>query len=164
MLRHSIPMNWASRTNPMYDESAFMEALRERIGVDQLTFSFSRSSGPGGQNVNKVNTRVTLWFDLSANPSLTDREKHTIRGQLGGRITTDGRLHLVSMRHRTQLANRKAAVERFYELLAAALRPRAIRKPTKVPRGSRERRIREKQAVGQRKRLRTGRSVERFDD
>ncbi len=157
-------MNKASPTNPMFDESAIMESLRNRIGVEQLTFSYTRSGGPGGQNVNKVNTRVTLWFNLAASLTLTDKEKHTLRERLGGRITADGRLHLVSMRHRTQLANRKAAVERFYELLAAALRPRPIRKPTQAPRGARERRLRDKQEVGRRKRLRTKRSIERFED
>lgn len=138
--------------------------LQRRIGEEQFTFSFTRSGGPGGQNVNKVNTRVTLWFDLGASPSLTDDEKHTIRAQLGGRITVDGRLHIVSMRHRTQLANRRAAVERFYELLATALRPRAIRRPTKVPRRSRERRLHEKKHTGERKRFRARGSIDRSNE
>ena len=145
----------------MYDENTMIQALRGRIGVEQFTYSFTRSGGPGGQNVNKVNTRVTLWFDLEANPTLTDDEKRTIRARLGGRITADGRLHLVSMRHRTQLANRRAAVERFYELVAAALRPRTIRKATKVPRGSRERRLQDKKSAGERKRFRAAGSISR---
>ena len=141
-----------------------MISLHRRIGEERLTFSFTRSGGPGGQNVNKVNTRVTLWFDLEASSVLTDDEKRMIHARIGGRITNDGRLHIVSMRHRTQLANRKAAVERFYELLAAALRPRTIRKATKVPRRAHERRLREKQAAAERKRLRGKRSIGRLDD
>jgi len=139
-------------------------ALHRRIGEERLTFTFTRSGGPGGQNVNKVNTRVTLWFDLAASSVLTDDEKRMIRARLGGRITNDGRLHIVSMRHRTQLANRKAAVERFYELLAEALRPRTIRKATQVPRRSRERRLQEKKSTGERKRFRAGRSTERSEE
>lgn len=141
-----------------------MISLHRRIGEEQLTFSFTRSGGPGGQNVNKVNTRVTLWFDLETTSLLTDDEKRMIRARIGGRITNDGRVHIVSMRHRTQLANRKAAVERFYELLAAALRPRTIRKATKVPRRSRERRLWEKKSAGERKRSRAGRSTERSEE
>ena len=141
-----------------------MIALHRRIGEERLTFTFTRSGGPGGQNVNKVNTRVTLWFDLAASSVLTDDEKRMIRARLGGRITNDGRLHIVSMRHRTQLANRKAAVERFYELLAEALRPRTIRKATQVPRRSRERRLQEKKSTGERKRFRAGRSTERSEE
>jgi ribosome-associated protein len=148
----------------MYDEITMIHVLRGRIGEEQFTYSFTRSGGPGGQNVNKVNTRVTLWFELEASSVLTDDEKRMIHARIGGRITNDGRLHIVSMRHRTQLANRKAAVERFYELLAAALRPRTIRKATKVPRRSRERRLDEKKASGERKRLRGKRSVGRLDD
>jgi len=138
--------------------------LRRRIGEERFTFTFTRSGGPGGQNVNKVNTRVTLSFDLNASTDLTEEEKGRIRARLGGRITGDGRLRIVSMRHRTQLANRKAAVERFYELLAAALRPRAIRKATKVPRRSRERRLQEKKSAGELKRFRAGRSIGRSDE
>ena len=148
----------------MYDESVMTQALRLRIDEEQLSVTFTRSGGPGGQNVNKVNTRATLWFDLEASSMLTDDEKRMIHARLGGRITNDGRLHIVSVRHRTQLANRKAVVERFYELLAAALRPRAIRKATKVPRRSRERRLQEKKSAGERKRFRSGRSTGRSEE
>jgi len=141
-----------------------IQDLRRRIGEEQFTFSFTRSGGPGGQNVNKVNTRVTLSFDLYASTDLTAEERGRILARLGGRITGDGRLRIVSMRHRTQLANRKAAVERFYELLAAALRPRTIRRATKVPRRSRERRLREKKSTAERKRFRAGRSIGRSED
>ena len=129
--------------------------LRRRIGEKEFSFTFTRSGGPGGQNVNKVNTRVTLWFDVEGSASLGVAEKAAIRERLGGRISKDGRLHIVSMRHRTQAANRAAALDRFYILLTEALRPRVIRKPTRKPRSAKERRLAEKQRVGERKRLRS---------
>ena len=132
-----------------------VEYLRRRIDEDELSFTFTRSGGPGGQNVNKVNTRATLWFDVEGSRSLGDSEKAVIRKRLTGRISKDGRLHIVSMRHRTQAANRFAALERFYTLLAEALRPRPIRKATRTPRSAKERRLNEKQRVGERKRLRS---------
>jgi len=118
--------------------------LRDRIPPSVLTFTFTRSGGPGGQNVNKVSTRVTLWFDLEGCGTLTATEKARIRQRLAGRISRDGRLHVVAMRHRTQSANRRAAVERFYELLADALTPEPTRRPTRTPPRARQRRLREK--------------------
>ncbi len=125
-----------------------------RIRRDELTFTSSRSGGPGGQNVNKVSTRVTLRFNLDASPSLTEQQKTRLRRRLATRITRDGVLHVVSSKHRTQAANRKAATERFVELLADALRPTKRRVPTKTPRKSKERRLAEKAKRGETKRLR----------
>ena len=87
--------------------------MRQRVPENQLSFSYARSPGPGGQNVNKVNTRATLVFDLEATHSLSDCQKDRIRAKLGGRITKAGRLRVVSFRHRTQAANRRAAVDAF---------------------------------------------------
>ena len=130
--------------------------LRRRIDESQLTFTFSRSGGPGGQNLNKVNTRATLLFDLAGSSVFDRGEKQRIRARLGGRITKDGRIRVVSMRHRTQLANRRAATERFYELLAAALSRPKPRRPTAVPARSRRERLKDKRKQGERKRLRGG--------
>jgi len=132
-----------------------VEKVRRRIGEEEFVFTFTRSGGPGGQNVNKVNTRVTLWFDLSGCTVLSAHEKAAIRGRLGGRISKDGRMRIVSTKYRTQATNRAVAVERFYELLADALRPRTVRKATQTPRSAKERRLREKQRAGERKRLRS---------
>lgn len=136
-----------------------VESLRRRIEASALSFSFTRSSGPGGQNVNKVNTRATLWFDLEGDSALTSAEKSTIRERLGGRLSRDGRLHVASMRFRTQRANREAATERFFDLLAEAIRPRTPRRPTRSPRSAKERRIREKKRTGERKRMRSGGTI-----
>jgi len=111
------------------------------IPARELTFTFSRSSKPGGQNVNKVSTRVTLWFDLAGSPSLSQEEKDRILNQLGGRISKKGQLRVVCYRHRTQAANRTGAVERFLSLLQDALKERTPRKKTGMPRVAKERRL-----------------------
>lgn len=131
-----------------------IEALRIRIPEERFRFRFSRSPGPGGQNVNKVNTRVTLHFDLAGSGDLTEGEKTRIQSTLGGRISGDGVLRVIASRHRTQRANREAVVERFYELLSEALRPRKRRLPTRVPKAARRRRLSDKRLRGERKRLR----------
>lgn len=124
------------------------------IGADELTFKASRSGGPGGQNVNKVNTRITLLFDLAGSPSLTESQKRRIAQRLSTRIDKQGVLRVVSQKHRTQEANRRAAVERFVQLLAGAIKPTPVRKKTKVPRSADERRLKQKKQRGQLKKSR----------
>ncbi len=106
-------------------------------GVDipegELEFSTSRSSGPGGQNVNKVSTRVTLLWNVDASPSLSSQQRERVRAQLAGRINQAGVLRVVSQRHRTQLANREAALQRFATLVAVALQEAPERIPISVP-------------------------------
>jgi len=121
---------------------------------DELAFSASRSSGPGGQNVNKVSTRVTLRFDVARSPSLSDEQRRRIRSRLRTRITKDGVLRVASQRHRTQAANRAAATERLAELLREALRRRPVRRKTRAPRAVNERRLESKKRRGRMKRLR----------
>ncbi len=110
----------------------------------ELRFTASRSGGPGGQNVNKVATRVTLLFDVAGSPSLSDEQRRAIRERLAGRIGRDGMLRVISQRHRTQKANREATLERFVELLRAALAREEPRIPTRPSRTAREGRVTEK--------------------
>ena len=91
------------------------------IDEDELQFEFARSSGPGGQNVNKVETKVRLLFDLQSSRSLNPDQRSRIEERLSTRITKAGVLHISSQRHRTREANRKATIERFVDLLANAL-------------------------------------------
>ena len=114
------------------------------ISENELVFKFSRSSGPGGQNVNKVNTRVTLLFDLANSTNLSDVQKKRILKQLAGRASKDGVIRVVSQRYRTQKANRRAVVERLQELLSLAMETKPIRKKTKVPGSAKRRRLEEK--------------------
>jgi len=114
------------------------------INEDELVFKTSRSSGPGGQNVNKVNTRVTLFFDVADCGSLSDWQKRRILTCLATRSDKNGVLRVVSQKFRTQRANRNAAVERLQELLADALKIRPIRKKSKVSYAAKQRRLEEK--------------------
>ena len=125
------------------------------IPESDLTFTFSRSSGPGGQNVNKVNSRVTLVFDLQACSALTEVQKSRIRRRLSTRIDKEGRLRIVCQKHRTQLANRRTAAERLTDLLNEALQTRQPRKKTRVPRAAIENRLRTKKQRSQLKQQRS---------
>lgn len=119
-----------------------MIEINPGVGVSEheLTFSFERSPGPGGQNVNKVNTRVTLQFDVTRSTSLSSHQKGRVREMLSGRIGQDGVLRIVSSKERTQLANRRAAVNRFIELLTDAFRPVKNRVKTRPTAGAQRRR------------------------
>ncbi len=114
------------------------------IPADEVRFVTSRSSGPGGQNVNKVETRVTLLFDLDASISLDENQKRRVRTRLASRVTRAGLLRVTSQRHRTQAANRQAAAERFVELVTAALARRRRRRPTATPAAAKRRRLEDK--------------------
>jgi ribosome-associated protein len=103
------------------------------IPSGEITFEFTTSQGPGGQNVNKVATRAVLLFDLETSSALSDRQKAIIRTKLPGRINRKGVFRVTSQKYRTREANKKAALERFAELLRDALRVIRPRKKTKVP-------------------------------
>jgi ribosome-associated protein len=114
------------------------------ISEDALVFRTSRSSGPGGQNVNKLNTRVTVLFDVSGSASLSEDQKRRIASRLSTRLDRHGVLHVVSQKHRSQEANRRAALDRLQQLLQGALKPVPIRRKTGVPAAARARRLEEK--------------------
>jgi len=114
------------------------------INEDELVFKVSRSSGPGGQNINKLNTRVTLFFDVTNCESLSDLQKQRILTSLASRTDKNGVLRVISQKYRTQRANRRAAVERLQQLLADALKTRPIRNKSEVPYAAKQRRLDEK--------------------
>ncbi len=126
----------------------------ERNFTPEFVFTTSRSSGPGGQNVNKVNTRVELRFSVNSSLLLTEEEKKQIHTVLGNRINTEGELLLVSQSERTQLKNKEVVIHRFYELLTKALTPRKKRKKTRPTIASQLKRLEEKKKIAQKKKNR----------
>jgi ribosome-associated protein len=126
------------------------------IPDEEVTFATSRSGGPGGQNVNKLETRVTLRFDLAGSRALSEEQKTRLRERLATRITRDGILQVTSQRHRSQGANREAAGERFAELLRENLREETLRRKTRPSRAAKARRLDAKRRQSRRKRERSG--------
>jgi len=109
--------------------------------ASELSFEFSRASGPGGQNVNKVSTAVRLRFDIRRSRSLPDEVKERLFQLAGNRVTREGVLIIEARRFRTQDRNRQDALERLRHLVARAARKPKRRKPTKPTRASKGRRL-----------------------
>jgi ribosome-associated protein len=130
------------------------------IPEDELMFAVSRSGGPGGQNVNKVSSRVTLAFDVKNSPSLSENQRQRICDKLTTRINNQGVLRVISQRTRSQELNREDAVTRFSELLRQALHVERPRVKAGVPAAAHRRRLEEKKARTEIKRSRTKRGGE----
>jgi ribosome-associated protein len=126
------------------------------IDPGQLVFKYSRSSGPGGQNVNKLNTRVTLFLDVTNCATLSPSQKKRILNKLATRADKNGVVRVVSQKYRTQNANRRAAIERLTSLIADALKRKLRRRKTLVPKWANQKRLTEKKKRSQLKKLRIG--------
>ena len=131
------------------------------LPASEVSFSYSRSSGKGGQHVNKVNTKVSLFFDLEASLSLTEEQKTLIRQRLGGRVNKQGIFRLDGDRQRSQRGNQEEVIQRFIRLLQDALHVQATRKKTKPSRNAKQRRLQGKKKRGQLKKQRGKRGFDR---
>ena len=120
----------------------------------ELVFSFARSSGPGGQNVNKTETKATLRWDVSRSTAIPADVRARFVRNFATRITTDGELVISSQRHRDRLRNIDDCLEKLQSMLRQVAKPRAKRRPTRPSRGAVERRIVEKKRRGGAKRER----------
>ncbi len=121
------------------------------IPLEELRFVASRSGGPGGQNVNRVATKVELLFDVDGSPSLDQHRRGMVRRALAGRIDTKGILHIAVQDSRSQWKNRQLAIERFCDLMSRALKPPKKRKRTVATAASKEERLRMKKQRSARK-------------
>lgn len=116
---------------------------KEKI-ITELTFKAVRSSGAGGQNVNKVSSKVVLTFDLNASQSLSEEEKELVSNKLKSKLTLENILILNCDEDRSQLKNKEIVIKRFLEIISKALIIPKARKPTKIPRSVIEKRLKNK--------------------
>lgn len=128
-----------------------LESILNRDFSKELLFSASRSGGPGGQNVNKVSSKIELRFNITESALLSEIEKETIFKKLENRINNEGELVLVSQSERSQLGNKEKVIEKFYALISKALIVKKKRKPTKPTKTSKEKRLEGKKINAEKK-------------
>lgn len=132
-----------------------MPGHEDLLRAGELSFDFFRSSGPGGQNVNKVSTAVRLRFNLRGSHVLPESVKSRLAALAGSRLTIEGVLVIVAQRHRTQEGNRRDALGRLQDLIERSWRPPLRRRPTKPTRGAQQRRLDRKKGRADTKRQRS---------
>ena len=136
------------------DEDTLQINSELSIPLAELSFRYSRSSGPGGQHAQKSSTRVELLFDVLGSPSLSDAQRTRVLERLAGYVDTAGVLHLLSQSERSQLRNKEEVVARFQTLMREALKRRKRRKASRPTAESKERRLKEKKQRSQTKKQR----------
>lgn len=116
---------------------------------EELSFQTSRSGGKGGQNVNKVETAVTAYFNIDASQLLSDEEKLRLKEKLSNRINSEGMLWVKAQTHRTQLANKEEAIKKIDQLVQQALKKKKLRLATRPSKISKEKRLDAKKRYAQ---------------
>ncbi|HZK76877.1 MAG TPA: alternative ribosome rescue aminoacyl-tRNA hydrolase ArfB [Candidatus Kapabacteria bacterium] len=141
-------------------EASFLQiSERLRIPLDEIQISFTRSSGPGGQHVNKTSTQAELTFDLAHSPSISENDRIWLLDRLRSKLDSAGVLHVSSQEFRSQLRNKNAAVEKLRAMLERAMVRPKPRKKIKPSRAAKETRLRTKKIAGEKKKLRAERFV-----
>ncbi len=135
-------------------------AIKERGIINECIFNAVRSSGPGGQNVNKVSSKIELRLNILESSILVETEKQILLKKLRSRISIGGELILTSQTTRSQLKNKELVIEKFYNLIEKALIPAKKRKPGSPTLSSIEKRIENKKRVGKKKKLRGNPGIE----
>ena len=125
--------------------------MRNREFEKEFSFRMSRSSGKGGQHVNKVSTKVELLFDVLASKILIEEEKQLVIKNLAAIISQEGILQISSQQSRSQLRNKEDAIEKFYQKIEKALQKEKPRKKTKKPKSLDEKRLKEKKLTAEKK-------------
>lgn len=147
-------MNGGARSGREVEAPVLVVDAQIRIPLQELRRTATRSSGPGGQNVNKVNSKVTLHWDVAHSPSLPDDVRQRFLQRYQARLTTRGELVLHSQRYRDQPRNWHDCLDRLRQLILAVRHPPVRRRATQPGRAVRERRLQQKRHTAQKKRLR----------
>lgn len=138
----------------MGDDAWLSAGHRLRVPRAEVSYRATRAGGPGGQHVNTSSTRVELWWNVRDSGAPSAEQRALLEERLGHRLDQEGWLRLVEAGSRSQLRNRETVTERFLTLIDQALRPKRVRKPTRIPKAEKQRRLESKRQRAGVKRLR----------
>jgi ribosome-associated protein len=142
--------------NSIFCALTIFDKINRQFLNAEFNFLAARSSGPGGQNVNKVNTKIILQFSVNGSANLTDEEKETIFNKLKNRIDSEGVLQVQCQEKRTQTQNKDLAIKKFYDLLREAFIKMPLRIATKPSKAATQKRLSDKRRQAERKNARSG--------